>query len=171
MANRKVRVAIVGVGNCASSLVQGVEFYRNAAEDEFVPGLMHASLEGLRVGDIEFSAAFDVNATKVGKDLSEAVFAEPNNTVRFAEVPTLGVEVQRGATHDGIGHYLSQVIDQSNDSPVNVAEVLRATRTDVVVNFLPVGSEIATRWYVEQALAAGCGFVNCIPVFIASNAE
>jgi myo-inositol-1-phosphate synthase len=151
--------------------VQGVEFYRNAAEDEFVPGLMHANLDGLRVGDIEFSAAFDVNATKVGKDLSEAVFAKPNNTIRFAEVPTLGVEVQRGATHDGIGQYLSQVIEQSNDSPVNVAEVLRATKTDVVVNFLPVGSEIATRWYVEQALAAGCGFVNCIPVFIASNAQ
>jgi len=148
-----------------------VELYRNAAEDEFVPGLMHANLGGLRVGDIEFSAAFDVNTTKVSKDLGEAVFAEPNNTIKFADVPKLGVEVHRGPTHDGIGHYLSQVIEQAADSPVNVAEVLRATQTDVVVNFLPVGSEIATRWYVEQALEAGCGFVNCIPVFIASNAQ
>jgi myo-inositol-1-phosphate synthase len=169
MANRKVRVAIVGVGNCASSLIQGVEFYRNAAEDQFIPGLMHANLGGLHVGDIEFSAAFDVNATKVGKDLSEAVFADPNNTIKFSEVPHLGVEVQRGPTRDGLGHYLSQVIEPSEHAPVPVAEVLRATRTDVVVNYLPVGSEDATRWYVEQALQAGCGFVNCIPVFIASD--
>jgi myo-inositol-1-phosphate synthase len=171
MANKKVRVAIVGVGNCASSLVQGVELYRSAREDEFVPGLMHANLGGLHVGDIEFSAAFDVNVTKVGSDLGEAVFAEPNNTIKFADVPRLGVKVQRGPTHDGIGQYLSQVIEQSNEPAVDVAEVLRATRTDVVVNYLPVGSEFATRWYVEQALAAGCGFVNCIPVFIASNPQ
>ncbi|HEX4997440.1 MAG TPA: inositol-3-phosphate synthase [Terriglobia bacterium] len=171
MANRKVRVAIIGVGNCASSLVQGVEFYRNAAEDEMIPGLMHASLGGLHVRDIEFSAAFDVNATKVGKDLGEAIFAEPNNTVKFSDVPNLGVQVQRGPTHDGVGHYLSQVIEQSDSAPVDVAAILKATRTDVVVNYLPVGSEIATRWYVEQALAAGCGFVNCIPVFIASDPQ
>jgi len=171
MAKRKVRVAIVGVGNCASSLVQGVEMYRNASEEEFIPGLMHANLGGLHVGDIEFSAAFDVNTTKVGQDLGEAVFAEPNNPVKFADVPNLGVKVQRGTTHDGLGHYLSQVIEQSGDAPVNVAEILEATKTDVVVNYLPVGSEVATRWYVEQALEAGCGFVNCIPVFIASNPE
>jgi myo-inositol-1-phosphate synthase len=171
MANRKVRVAIVGVGNCASSLVQGVEFYRNAAEDEMIPGLMHASLGGLHVRDIEFSAAVDVNTTKVGKDLGEAVFAEPNNTVKFSDVPKLGVEVQRGPTHDGVGHYLKQVIEESGTAPVNVAEILKKTRTDVVVNYLPVGSEVATRWYVEQALEAGCGFVNCIPVFIASDPQ
>jgi myo-inositol-1-phosphate synthase len=169
MANRKVRVAIVGVGNCASSLIQGVEFYRNAAEDETIPGLMHTSLGGLHVRDIEFSAAFDVNTTKVGKDLGEAIFAEPNNTVKFSDVPKLGVEVQRGPTQDGLGHYLSQVIKESASAPVNVAEILKQTRTDVVVNYLPVGSETATRWYVEQALEAGCGFVNCIPVFIASD--
>ena len=169
MANRKVRVAVVGVGNCASSLVQGVELYRKASEEEFIPGLMHASLGGLHVGDIEFSAAFDVNTTKVGKDLGEAVFASPNNTVKFSDVPKLEVEVQRGPTHDGLGHYLSQIIGQSEHSPVNVGEVLKQTRTDVVVNYLPVGSEDATRWYVEQALQAGCGFVNCIPVFIASD--
>ena len=170
MAGTKVRVAIVGAGNCASSLVQGVEFYRNARNDEFIPGLMHANLGGLHVRDIEFSAAFDINVNKVGKDLSEAIFASPNNTVKFSEVPQLGVTVQRGATHDGLGQYLSEVIQESDEPQVDVAEVLKATRTDVVVNFLPVGSEIATRWYVEQALAAGCGFVNCIPVFIASDA-
>ena len=170
MAGTKVRVAIVGAGNCASSLVQGVEFYRNARNDEFIPGLMHANLGGLHVRDIEFSAAFDINVNKVGKDLSEAIFASPNNTVKFSEVPQLGVTVQRGATHDGLGQYLSEVIQESDEPQVDVAEVLKATRTDVVVNFLPVGSEVATRWYVEQALAAGCGFVNCIPVFIASDA-
>jgi myo-inositol-1-phosphate synthase len=132
---------------------------------------MHASLGGLHVGDIEFSAAFDVNRTKVGKDLGEAIFEEPNNTVRFSDVPRLGVEVQRGPTLDGVGHYLREVIDESEDAPVDVAEVLERTRTDVVVNYLPVGSEAATRWYVEQALKAGCGFVNCIPVFIASDPQ
>ena len=167
--NRKVRVAIVGVGNCASSLVQGVRFYKDANEDAFVPGLMHVNLGGLHVSDIEFSAAFDVNRTKVGKDLSEAIFADPNNTVKFADVPRLGVEVHRGMTHDGLGQYLSQVIQKADGSTVDVVEVLKATHTDVVVNFLPVGSEEATKWYVEQALQAGCGFVNCIPVFIASG--
>jgi len=167
--NRKVRVAIIGVGNCASSLVQGVEFYKDAPVDEFIPGLMHANLGGLHVRDIEFSAAFDVNVTKVGKDLSEAILAEPNNTIKFADVPKLGVEVQRGMTHDGLGTYLAKVIDKAPGSTVDVAEVLKATQTDVVVNFLPVGSEEATKWYVEHVLAAGCGFVNCIPVFIASG--
>jgi myo-inositol-1-phosphate synthase len=169
MGNRKVRVAIVGVGNCASSLVQGVQFYRKASEEEFIPGLMHARLGGLHVEDIEFCAAFDINATKVGKDLSEAILADPNNTVRFSDVPNLGVTVQRGKTLDGLGHYLSRVIEQSEEPPVNVSDVLKATRTDVLVNFLPVGSESATRWYIEQALDAGCGVVNCIPVFIASD--
>src|SRR5678815_4498286 len=125
MARRKVRVAVVGVGNCASSLVQGVELYKNASEEEFIPGLMHASLGGLHVRDIEFSAAFDVNVTKVGTDLSEAIFASPNNTTKFSEVPLLGVTVQRGPTSDGLGQYLSQVIDEAADSPVNVAEVLK----------------------------------------------
>lgn len=169
--NRRVRVALVGVGNCASSLVQGVHFYRNAAKNEFIPGLMHADLGGLHVRDIEFSAAFDVNCTKVGKDLGTAIFAEPNNTIRFSDVPNLGVKVQLGRTLDGIGQYLSQVIQTADGEAADVTEVLRKTRTDVVVNYLPVGSEEATRWYAERALEAGCGFVNCIPVFIASNAQ
>ncbi|HEX4652964.1 MAG TPA: inositol-3-phosphate synthase [Candidatus Udaeobacter sp.] len=165
----KIRVAIVGVGNCASSLVQGVEFYRNAAEDHFVPGLMHVNLGGYHVRDIEFSAAFDINATKVGRDLSEAVFAEPNNTMRFAEVPRLGVKVHRGMTHDGLGKYLRQVIKKAPGSTDDIIGILTKTRTDVVVSFLPVGSEMATKWYIEQILEAGCAFVNCIPVFIASQ--
>ena len=169
-AGRKVRVAIIGIGNCASSLVQGVHFYHDVG-DEGAAGLMHAYLGGLHVGDIEFSAAFDVNSTKVGLDLSEAIFAEPNNTVRFAEVPFLGVPVLRGPTLDGIGKYLDCVITQSEVVSADVATTLRATGTDVVVNFLPVGSQQATEWYVEQALLAGCGFVNCIPVFIASNPD
>jgi myo-inositol-1-phosphate synthase len=162
-----VRVAIIGVGNCASALVQGVEYYRNAPEGGFVPGLMRPRLGGYHVGDIEFSAAFDIDARKVGLDLSEAVATAPNNTVRFAQVPRLGVPVQRGMTHDGLGHYLSQVITKAPGATADIANILRETRTDVVVNFLPVGSEMATKWYVEQVLDAGCGFVNCIPVFIA----
>jgi myo-inositol-1-phosphate synthase len=162
-----VRVAIVGVGNCASALVQGVEYYRQAEEDGFVPGLMRPRLGAYHVGDIEFSAAFDIDARKVGLDLSEAIGAAPNNTVRFAQVPRLGVQVQRGMTHDGLGHYLSQVITKAPGATADIANILRETRTDVVVNFLPVGSEMATKWYVEQVLDAGCGFVNCIPVFIA----
>jgi myo-inositol-1-phosphate synthase len=164
---RAVRVAIVGVGNCASALVQGVHKYRDASPDEFVPGLMHVNLGGYHVSDIEFVAAFDVDARKVGHDLSEAIFAEPNNTVRFAEVPHVGVTVSRGRTLDGIGHYLSDVVEQAPEPEVDVAAVLRETRADVLVNYLPVGSEQATRWYMEQALAAGCAVVNCIPVFIA----
>ncbi len=163
----KVRVAIIGVGNCASSLVQGVEYYKNAAEGESIPGLMHVKLGDYHIRDIEFSAAFDVDARKVGRDLSEAIFTEPNNTVKFADVPHLGVEVMRGMTHDGIGRYLSERIEKHPSATVDVAGVLEETSTDVVVNFLPVGSEFATKWYVEQALKAGCAFVNCIPVFIA----
>ncbi|RMF89651.1 MAG: inositol-3-phosphate synthase, partial [Methanobacteriota archaeon] len=163
----KVKVAIIGVGNCASSLVQGVEYYKNARDTDLIPGIMHANLGGYRIRDIEFVAAFDVNRTKVGKDLSEAIFAEPNNTVRFSEVPELGVEVQRGMTHDGIGRYLSGIIEKAPGPTADVAQVLKDTETDVVINYLPVGSEFATKWYVEMALEAGCGFVNCIPVFIA----
>ena len=162
-----VNVAIVGVGNCASALVQGVHKYRDASPDEFVPGLMHVDLGGYHVRDIEFVAAFDVDARKVGHDLSEAVFAEPNNTIRFADVPHLGVTVSRGLTLDGIGKYLSEVVDQGPGDEVDVAGILRDTSADVLVNYLPVGSEQATRWYMEQALAAGCALVNCIPVFIA----
>jgi len=162
-----VRVAVVGVGNCASALVQGVHYYRGVADDGFIPGLMRPRLGGYHVSDIEFSAAFDIDARKVGKDLGEAIWSEPNNTVRFAEVPSLGVPVQRGMTHDGLGHYLSQVITKAPGTTADIKGILRETRTDVVVNFLPVGSEMATKWYVEQVLDAGCGFVNCIPVFIA----
>ena len=162
-----VRVAIVGVGNCASALVQGVHYYKGVADDGFVPGLMRPRLGGYHVGDIEFSAAFDIDARKVGLDLSEAIWSEPNNTVRFGQVPNLGVPVQRGMTHDGLGHYLSQVITKAPGTTADITQILKETRTDVVVNFLPVGSEMATKWYVEQVLDAGCGFVNCIPVFIA----
>ena len=144
-----VRVAIVGVGNCASALVQGVEYYRGASEDGFVPGLMRPRLGGYHVGDIEFSAAFDIDARKVGLDLAEAIGAPPNNTVRFAQVPPLGVPVQRGMTHDGLGHYLSQVIAKAPGPTADITNILRETRTDIVVNFLPVGSEMATKWYVE----------------------
>ena len=166
-----VRVAIVGAGNCASALVQGVHKYRDASPDAFVPGLMHVDLGGYHVRDIRFVAAFDVDARKVGRDLAEAIFAEPNNTVRFAEVPPLGVRVSRGRTLDGVGQYLSEVIRPSAEPEVDVAGVLRQTRADVLVNYLPVGSEQATRWYMEQALAAGCAVVNCIPVFIAREAS
>jgi myo-inositol-1-phosphate synthase len=169
-AKRAVRVAIVGVGNCASALVQGVHKYRDASPDEFVPGLMHVDLGGYHVRDIEFVAAFDVDARKVGFDLSQAIFAEPNNTVRFAEVPPVGVTVSRGKTLDGIGQYLSDVVQQAPEPAVDVAAVLRATQADVLVNYLPVGSEQATRFYMEQALDAGCAVVNCIPVFIAREA-
>ncbi len=162
-----VRVALVGVGNCASALVQGVFHYKNAPDDGFIPGLMHPRLGGYHVGDIEFSAAFDIDAGKVGRDLSEAIFAPPNNTARFASVPRLGVPVHRGMTHDGLGYYLSQVITKAPGATADIAGILRDTGTNVVINFLPVGSEMATKWYVEQVLDAQCGFVNCIPVFIA----
>jgi myo-inositol-1-phosphate synthase len=162
-----VRVAVIGVGNCASSLVQGVRYYRDAPADAFIPGLMHAKIGDYHVGDIEFSAAFDIDARKVGRDLGEAIFEPPNNTVRFAEVGPLGVPVHRGMTHDGLGTYLSQMITKASGSTADIAGILRDTGTHVVVNYLPVGSEMATKWYVEQVLDAGCAFVNCIPVFIA----
>ena len=165
----KVRVAIIGVGNCASSLVQGVEFYKKAKDDDQIPGLMHVNLGGYHIRDIEFSAAIDIDKNKVGKDLSEAVFTKPNNTFKFCKVPKLGVKVQRGMTHDGLGHYLSQVIEKAPGDTVDIVKLLKDTKTDVVINYLPVGSEEATKWYVEQILLAGCGFVNCIPVFIASE--
>ncbi len=169
--SKKVRVAIVGVGNCASSLVQGIEFYRTADENAFVPGLMHVNLGGYHVGDVEFSAAFDVVESKVGRDLSEAIAAEPNNTIKFAEVPHLGVTVLRGPTLDGLGKYVSTVVGESQAEVADVVRVLRESKTDVVVNYLPVGSEQATQFYATAALEAGVGFVNCIPVFIASNPE
>jgi myo-inositol-1-phosphate synthase len=165
-----VRVAVIGVGNCASSLVQGVHYYREAPDDAFIPGLMHARLGGYHVRDIEFSAAFDIDERKVGRDLSEAIWQAPNNTVKFAQVPHLDVPVQRGMTHDGLGTYLSQMIKKAPGSTADIANILRETKTDVVVNYLPVGSEMATKWYVEQILDAGCAFVNCIPVFIAREA-
>src|SRR6478672_4480733 len=163
----KVRVAIVGVGNCASSLVQGVQFYRDAADDAVIPGLMHVNLGGYHIRDIEFSAAFDIDSRKVGLDLSEAIFCEPNNTYKFSDVPHLGVPVQRGMTHDGLGKYLSQVITKAPGPTADIVRILRETKTDIVINYLPVGSEMATKWYVEQILEAGCALVNCIPVFIA----
>ena len=166
---KKVRVAIIGVGNCASSLVQGVEFYKNAPADEFVPGLMHVKLGDYHVRDVEFSAAFDIDINKVGKDLAEAIFTAPNNTYKFAEVAPLGVPVRRGMTHDSVGKYLAEVIRKSPGATDDIAGILRATRTDVVVSYLPVGSEMATKWYVEQVLEAGCALINCIPVFIASQ--
>jgi myo-inositol-1-phosphate synthase len=165
----KVRVAIVGVGNCASSLVQGVTFYRDAIDNAPVPGLMHVDLGGYHVGDVEFSAAFDVARAKVGRDLAEAVLAEPNNTRVFAEVPHCGVKVRRGPTKDGLGRYVRDIVKESAAPVDDVARVLRDSGTDVVVSYLPVGSEQASLWYAEQALEAGCAFVNCIPVFIASD--
>ncbi len=167
--SKKVRVAIIGVGNCASALVQGVEFYKNAADDAEIPGLMHARLGGYHVRDIEFTAAFDVVAGKVGVDLCEAIRAHPNNTIQFADVPRLGVTVHRGMTHDGLGKYLNQVVEKAEGPTDDIIGILKETKTDVVVNFLPVGSEMATKWYVEQTIEAGCAFVNGIPVFIASS--
>jgi myo-inositol-1-phosphate synthase len=166
--HQKVRVAIIGVGNCACSLVQGVHYYRNADPEQTVPGLMHVDLGGYHVRDIEFTAAFDIDADKVGKDLGTAIWSGQNNTIRFAEVPEqLGVKVHRGMTLDGLGKYLSQKITKSPGETDDIVGILRDTHTDVVVSYLPVGSEQATKWYVEQVLEAGCAFVNCIPVFIA----
>ncbi|MFU8826838.1 MAG: inositol-3-phosphate synthase [Brevefilum sp.] len=166
---KKVRVGIIGVGNCASALIQGLEFYKQAKADERVPGLMHVNLGGYHISDIEISAAFDVVDTKVGKDLSEAIFAFPNNTYQFADVPKMNVPVHRGMTHDGLGKYLLQIVKKAPGPTDDLIKILHETETDVVVNFLPVGSEMATKWYVEQVLEAGCGLVNAIPVFIASS--
>jgi myo-inositol-1-phosphate synthase len=167
--DEKVRVAIVGVGNCANSLLQGVEYYKDAPDDHFVPGLMHVNLGGYHVRDVEFVAAFDVVKGKVGKDLADAIWAHPNDTIKFADVPATGIKVSRGMTHDGIGKYLSEIVDKSPGETADVAGILRETKTDVVVNYLPVGSEMATKWYAEQILDAGCAMVNCMPVFLAKE--
>jgi myo-inositol-1-phosphate synthase len=166
----RVRVALVGVGNCANSLLQGVEYYKDAPDDQFVPGLMHVNLGGYHIRDIEFTAAFDVTTDKVGKDLSEAIWAHPNDTIKFSEVPKTGIKVQRGMTHDGLGKYISEVVTKAPGETDDVVGILRDTHTDVVVNYLPVGSDAATKWYAEQVLEAGCAMVNCMPVFIAREA-
>jgi len=166
----RVRVALVGVGNCANSLLQGVEYYKDAPDDQFVPGLMHVNLGGYHIRDIEFTAAFDVTTDKVGKDLSEAIWAHPNDTIKFADVPKSGIKVSRGMTHDGLGKYISEVVTKAPGETDDVVGILRDTHTDVVVNYLPVGSDAATKWYAEQVLEAGCAMVNCMPVFIAREA-
>jgi myo-inositol-1-phosphate synthase len=163
----RVRVALIGVGNCANSLLQGVEYYRDAPDDQFVPGLMHVTLGGYHVRDVDFTAAFDVTKDKVGKDLSDAIWATPNDTIKFADVARTGVVVSRGMTHDGLGKYISEVVEKAPGETEDVVGILRETKTDVVVNYLPVGSESATKWYTEQVLEAGCAMVNCMPVFIA----
>jgi myo-inositol-1-phosphate synthase len=163
----KINVAIIGVGNCSSSLVQGVHYYRDAKETESVPGIMHVNLGGYHIRDINFVAAFDVDKNKVGKDLAQAIFTKPNNTFKFTDVPETGVIVQRGMTHDGLGKYLSQIIEKAPGRTVDIVKILKDTKTDVVLNYLPVGSEEATKWYIEQVLTAGCALVNCIPVFTA----
>jgi myo-inositol-1-phosphate synthase len=166
----KVRVAIIGVGNCANSLLQGVQYYTDASDDQFVPGLMHVDLGGYHISDIEFVAAFDVVKGKVGVDLAEAMWAHPNDTIKFADVPKTGIKVSRGMTHDGIGKYLSQIVEKAPGETDDVVGILKERNVDVVVNYLPVGSETATKWYAEQILAAGCAMVNCMPVFIAREA-
>ena len=166
----KIRTAIIGVGNCASSLVQGVHKYRDTVEDADIPGIMHPNVGGYGIGDIEFVAAFDVDVNKVGKYLSEAIFAPPNNTLKFTDVPHIGVPVDRGMTHDGIGKYVSHMVQKAPGCTSDIVSILKERQCDVVISYLPVGSEMATKWYVEQILAAGCGMVNCIPVFIAREA-
>jgi myo-inositol-1-phosphate synthase len=166
-AKDKVRVAIVGVGNCANSLLQGVEYYKDAKPEDSVPGLMHVDLGGYHISDIEFTAAFDVVKGKVGVDLADAIWAHPNDTIKFSDVPKTGVTVSRGMTHDGIGKYMAQVVEKAPGSTDDVVGILKETGTDVVVNYLPVGSEAATKWYAEQILEAGVAMVNCMPVFIA----
>src|ERR671918_223345 len=166
----KVRVAIIGVGNCANSLLQGVEYYKDASPGDAVPGLMHVDLGGYHISDIELTAAFDVVKGKVGVDLAEAIWAKPNDTIKFADLPKTGVKVSRGMTHDGIGKYLAQVVEKAPGQTDDVVGILEETGTDVVVNYLPVGSEAATKWYTEQILEAGCAMVNCMPVFIAREA-
>jgi myo-inositol-1-phosphate synthase len=163
----RVRVALIGIGNCASAFVQGVQYYKHTHSGDSVPGLMHVDLGGYHVGDIDFTAAFDIDGQKVGKDLSEAIWLGQNNTIKFSDVPKLDVAVSRGMTHDGLGKYLSEKIDKAAGPTAEIAEILKTTQTDVVVSFLPVGAEEATKWYVEQVLEAGCALVNCVPVFIA----
>jgi myo-inositol-1-phosphate synthase len=165
----KINVAIIGIGNCASSLVQGVHYYKKAGENEFIPGIMHTRLGGYHIKDIEFTLGVDIDRNKVGRDLAEAIYKKPNNTIRFHTVKKLHIPVVRGMTHDGLGYYLSQIIKKAPGPTADIVGLLRQTKTDVVINFLPVGSEEATKWYVEQVLAAGCAFINCIPVFIASQ--
>ncbi len=162
-----INVAIIGIGNCCSSLVQGIHYYKKAKDIEFVPGLMHVNLGGYHISDINFVAAFDIDKNKVGKDLAKAIYASHNNTYRFCDVPELGVKVERGMTHDGLGKYLSQIIEKAPGQTADIIKILKDTKTDIVISYLPVGSEEATKWYVEQVLDAGCGFINCIPVFIA----
>jgi myo-inositol-1-phosphate synthase len=169
-SDERVRVAIIGVGNCANSLLQGVQYYQDADPDEFVPGLMHVDLGGYHVRDVEFTAAFDVTKDKVGKDLADAIWAHPNDTYKFSDVPKTGIKVSRGMTHDGIGKFLSEVVEKAPGETDDVVGILKETKTDVVVNYLPVGSEEATKWYTEQILSAGCAMVNCMPVFIAREA-
>jgi myo-inositol-1-phosphate synthase len=165
--NKRIRVAIIGVGNCASSLVQGVHYYRNAKPGDRIPGIMHVELGGYHIRDVDFVAAIDVDRNKVGKDLADAIYQAPNNTYRFADVPRTGVKVSRGMTHDGIGKYLAEVVKKAPGATDDIVGILRDRKVDVVVSYLPVGSEEATKWYVEQTLEAGCAFINCIPVFIA----
>ena len=160
---------IVGIGNCANSFVQGLHYYKDAAPDAEIPGLMHATVGGYHVSDIEISAAFDVVKGKVGLDLSEAIWAHPNNTIKFTDVPKMGVKVHRGMTHDGLGKYVSTVVEKADGPTDDIINILKETKTDVILNFMPVGSEMATKWYVEQAIEAGCAFVNGIPVFIATS--
>lgn len=165
----EIRTAIVGVGNCASSLIQGIQYYRDAKDDEFVPGLMHVRVGDYHISDIKVVAAFDVDSKKVGCDVADAIFVEPNNTIKFSDVPKTGVSVQRGQTMDGFAKYYRETVDESTAEAVDVVSVLRETQTDILINYLPVGSEEATKWYVAQALDAGCAVVNCMPVFIARN--
>ena len=166
---KKIRVAIIGAGNCASSLVQGLYYYQNAQNDQVVPGLMHVDLGGYHISDSEITAAFDVVEGKVGKDLSEALFAHPNNTYKFCDIPYMNVPVHRGMTHDGLGKYLSQIVSKAPGPTDDVVGILKETQTDMIINYLPVGAEMATKWYMEQALRAGVGVINCVPVFIASS--
>ena len=162
----KINVAVIGVGNCCSSLIQGLHYYKDAKEDEFIPGLMHVDLGGYHIRDINIVAAIDIDKNKVGKDVAEAIYTLPNNTLKFCEVPKMGVKVNRGMTHDGLGKYLSMMIEKAPGETADIVRILKETKTDVVINYLPVGSEEATKWYVEQILTAGCGLINCIPVFI-----
>lgn len=171
MSRKSIRVAVVGVGNCASSLIQGIQYYKDADDDQFVPGLMHVNLGGYHISDVEFVAGFEVNANKVGKDISEAIFAEPNNATKFSDVPKLGAKVYKGPQLDGIGKYLKEVVPISKQTDVDVVRVLKDTGADLVVNYLPVGSEQAAKFWADAALEAGIGFINCIPVFIASEKE